>query len=163
MLASLPHSEASNLLAAKLKQHEAGIKSIRDIEPVLGIDFTLHIQDDAMVVSMQERVVKEVQAPAFMKSTDAELFWSSWSFKAIILTNVLLLSPFFLEPIHNKIDTPISFVSPPIKTISEVAFLKNHFYCCRTWSPLIPLTGFSLIIWSSLKLAAILLKLATSV
>lgn len=37
-------------------------------------DFTIHTQEDGSQVSTQERVVKDVQAPAFRKPTDAEFF-----------------------------------------------------------------------------------------
>lgn len=40
------------------------------------IDFTLHTTDDGTQVSTQERVVKDVQAPAVVKPTE-EQFWSS--------------------------------------------------------------------------------------
>ncbi|KAG8885922.1 3',5'-cyclic-nucleotide phosphodiesterase (PDEase) (3':5'-CNP), partial [Tulasnella sp. 403] len=39
-------------------------------------DFTIHTMDDGTSVSTQERVVKEVQAPAMQPPTDAQ-FWSS--------------------------------------------------------------------------------------
>lgn len=74
MSTTLPESGASNVLVAKLKQHEAGIKSIKDKAPVPEIDFTIHTQDDGSTVSTQERVIKDVQAPAFKKPTDAEFF-----------------------------------------------------------------------------------------
>lgn len=74
MSTTLPESGTSDVLVAKLKQHEAGIKSIRDKGPVPEIDFTVHTQDDGSTVSTQERVVKDVQAPAFKKPTDEEFF-----------------------------------------------------------------------------------------
>ncbi|EFP89050.2 3',5'-cyclic-nucleotide phosphodiesterase (PDEase) (3':5'-CNP), variant 2 [Puccinia graminis f. sp. tritici] len=75
MSTGLPESsESANSLAAKLKQQQAGLKSIRDRLTLPEIDFTLHTLDDGSIVSTQERVVKEVQAPAFLKPTDAEFF-----------------------------------------------------------------------------------------
>jgi serine/threonine-protein phosphatase 2B catalytic subunit len=38
------------------------------------IDFTQHVQDDGTTVSTVERVVKDVQAPAFHKPTDEQFF-----------------------------------------------------------------------------------------
>lgn len=38
------------------------------------IDFTLHTTDDGTTVSTQERVVKDVQAPAFHKPTDEQFY-----------------------------------------------------------------------------------------
>ena len=38
------------------------------------IDFTQHVQDDGTTVSTIERVVKDVQAPAFSKPTDEQFF-----------------------------------------------------------------------------------------
>ena len=38
------------------------------------IDFTQHVQDDGTTVSTVERVVKDVQAPAFSKPTDEQFF-----------------------------------------------------------------------------------------
>ncbi|KAH9452608.1 hypothetical protein MJO28_008487 [Puccinia striiformis f. sp. tritici] len=77
MSTGLPESSESastSSLAAKLKQQQAGLKSIRDRLTLPEIDFTLHTLDDGAIVSTQERVVKEVQAPAFLKPTDAEFF-----------------------------------------------------------------------------------------
>ncbi len=38
------------------------------------IDFTIHTTDDGTQVSTQERVIKDVQAPAFQKPTDEQFF-----------------------------------------------------------------------------------------
>lgn len=38
------------------------------------IDFTQHVQDDGTTISTVERVVKDVQAPAFYKPTDEQFF-----------------------------------------------------------------------------------------
>ncbi|KAH8913922.1 Metallo-dependent phosphatase, partial [Atractiella rhizophila] len=46
-------------------------------ESVSTSDFTIVIQDDGTEVSTQERVVKEVQAPAFYKPTDEQFFSST--------------------------------------------------------------------------------------
>jgi len=75
MSTGLPESsDSATSMAAKLKQQQAGLKSIRDRLTLPEIDFTLHTLDDGSIVSTQERVVKEVQAPAFLKPTDAEFF-----------------------------------------------------------------------------------------
>lgn len=65
---------ASN--ASNNKQlYQNAFSSIRNKAAPPEIDFTIHVQDDGTQVSTQERVVKDVQAPAFRKPTDAE-FWS---------------------------------------------------------------------------------------
>lgn len=70
-------SSSSN--AGKLdtrEQTRAAISQIRNKGHVRvpTIDFSLHRQEDGSVVSTQERVIKEVQAPAFKKPTDEEFF-----------------------------------------------------------------------------------------
>ncbi|KAK2811453.1 hypothetical protein FQN50_002076 [Emmonsiellopsis sp. PD_5] len=50
-------------------------RAIHDKRPVPEIDFTLHTMEDGTQVSTQERVCKEVQAPAFQLPTN-EQFWS---------------------------------------------------------------------------------------
>lgn len=71
------HSDLPQLsLTARQKQQEAGIASIKNKgrAPVPEIDFSLYTQDDGSVVSTQERVVKDVQAPALHKPTDDQFF-----------------------------------------------------------------------------------------
>ncbi|KAJ9625956.1 serine/threonine-protein phosphatase 2B catalytic subunit [Exophiala oligosperma] len=50
-------------------------KAVVDKKPVPEIDFTLHIMEDGSQVSTQERVCKDVQAPAMQVPTN-EQFWS---------------------------------------------------------------------------------------
>lgn len=38
------------------------------------IDFTVHVTDDGTQVSTTERVIKDVQAPAFLKPTDEQFY-----------------------------------------------------------------------------------------
>ena len=40
------------------------------------IDFTVHVQEDGSTVSTVERIVKDVQAPAFSKPSDEQFFSS---------------------------------------------------------------------------------------
>lgn len=53
----------------------AAIRAATEKQPLPEIDFTLHTMDDGSQVSTQERVCKDVQAPATRKPTD-EQFWS---------------------------------------------------------------------------------------
>lgn len=50
------------------------IELARHKQPVPHIDFTIHQLDDGNTVSTQERVIKEVQAPAMQIPTDAQFF-----------------------------------------------------------------------------------------
>lgn len=50
------------------------IKQKKDAPVVPEIDFTQHVQDDGTTISTVERVVKDVQAPAFYKPTDEQFF-----------------------------------------------------------------------------------------
>ncbi|KAF8318716.1 serine/threonine protein phosphatase 2B [Clavulina sp. PMI_390] len=52
------------------------LNSIQNKEAIPEIDFTIHKLEDGNTISTQERVVKEVQAPAMSPPTDAQ-FWSS--------------------------------------------------------------------------------------
>lgn len=62
----------------RAKQTKAALSAVRNkaASPIPTIDFTVHVQEDGTTVSTTERVVKEVQAPAFFKPTD-EQFYSS--------------------------------------------------------------------------------------
>lgn len=53
---------------------EAAIKAVQEKRPVPEIDFTLHTMEDGTQVSTQERVIKEVQAPATAKPTDEQFY-----------------------------------------------------------------------------------------
>lgn len=54
---------------------ENALGQITNKAEVPEIDFTVHTTDDGTQVSTQERVIKDVQAPAFQKPTE-EQFWS---------------------------------------------------------------------------------------
>lgn len=54
---------------------EAALSQIRNRHAQLpSIDFTVHVGDDGQEFSTTERVVKEVQAPAFLKPTDEQFY-----------------------------------------------------------------------------------------
>ncbi|EPT05752.1 hypothetical protein FOMPIDRAFT_73079 [Fomitopsis schrenkii] len=55
-------------------QIEKAIIQIQDKQPVPEIDFTQHQLDNGFTISTQERVVKEVQAPAMSIPTDEQFF-----------------------------------------------------------------------------------------
>lgn len=59
---------------SQLYQNAFGQIANKQSAPLPDIDFTLHTQEDGTQVSTQERVVKDVQAPAFRKPTDQEFF-----------------------------------------------------------------------------------------
>lgn len=60
----------------RAKQTKAAVSAVRNrsTAPPPTIDFTIHVQDDGTSVSTRERVVKEVQAPAFFKPTDDQFY-----------------------------------------------------------------------------------------
>ncbi|ORY89790.1 Metallo-dependent phosphatase-like protein [Leucosporidium creatinivorum] len=62
--------------SGKRAQTQAAISQIRQRGAVLPptIDFTVHVTDDGQTFSTTERVVKEVQAPAFFKPTDEQFY-----------------------------------------------------------------------------------------
>ncbi|KAH6905359.1 serine/threonine-protein phosphatase 2B catalytic subunit A1 [Coprinopsis sp. MPI-PUGE-AT-0042] len=53
---------------------ERAIEKIRTKDQIPDIDFTQHTLDDGNVISTQERVVKDVQAPAMTKPTPEQFF-----------------------------------------------------------------------------------------
>lgn len=55
-------------------QVERAIGEITSKPPVPDIDFTQHTLEDGNVVSTQERVIKDVQAPAMSTPTDEQFF-----------------------------------------------------------------------------------------
>lgn len=61
---------------ARRHQTEAALAAVRNRggAPPPTIDFTVHVQDDGTEVSTRERVVKDVQAPAFLKPTDEQFY-----------------------------------------------------------------------------------------
>ncbi|KAJ4347542.1 3',5'-cyclic-nucleotide phosphodiesterase (PDEase) (3':5'-CNP) [Ascochyta clinopodiicola] len=50
------------------------IRAVQQKKPIPEIDFTLHTMEDGTQVSTQERVCKDVQAPAFHPPTDEQFF-----------------------------------------------------------------------------------------
>lgn len=62
--------------SGKRAHTEAAISQIRQRGAVLPptIDFTVHVGDDGQTYSTTERVVKDVQAPAFFKPTDEQFY-----------------------------------------------------------------------------------------
>ncbi|KAI0826261.1 serine/threonine protein phosphatase 2B [Irpex lacteus] len=62
-------------MSSTQKQIEKAIGQIQHKEPLPEIDFTQHQLDNGFTISTQERVVKDVQAPAMLVPTD-EQFWS---------------------------------------------------------------------------------------
>ncbi|KIP11851.1 hypothetical protein PHLGIDRAFT_17843 [Phlebiopsis gigantea 11061_1 CR5-6] len=56
------------------KQLEKAIGQIQHKDPLPEIDFTQHQLDNGVMISTQERVVKEVQAPAMTLPTDEQFF-----------------------------------------------------------------------------------------
>lgn len=61
--------------SAKQQRLEKALEKIVKKPAPPEIDFTIHTTDDGTQVSTQERVIKDVQAPAFTKPTE-EQFWS---------------------------------------------------------------------------------------
>ncbi|KAK0566772.1 3',5'-cyclic-nucleotide phosphodiesterase (PDEase) (3':5'-CNP) [Tilletia horrida] len=59
--------------AERLQKGIAQINN-RSQQPTIEVDFTLHTTDDGTQVSTQERVIKDVQAPAFLKPTDEQFY-----------------------------------------------------------------------------------------
>ncbi|KAF8580177.1 serine/threonine protein phosphatase 2B [Ramaria rubella] len=57
-------------------QLEKALSQIQDKPPIPELDFTQHHLEDGHVVSTQERIVKDVQAPAMHPPTDAQFFSS---------------------------------------------------------------------------------------
>ena len=58
------------------RQHtQAAVTAIRNRNARLpSIDFSVHTNDEGQTFNTQERVVKEVQAPAFTKPTDQQFY-----------------------------------------------------------------------------------------
>ncbi|KII91285.1 hypothetical protein PLICRDRAFT_135359 [Plicaturopsis crispa FD-325 SS-3] len=59
---------------SKLQHIERAIGQMVDKPPIPEIDFTQHQLDDGNMISTQERVVKDVQAPAMAIPTEAQFF-----------------------------------------------------------------------------------------
>ncbi|PWZ00884.1 putative calcineurin catalytic subunit [Testicularia cyperi] len=66
---------ATQSQSEKQQRLAKAIGQITNKQAPVEIDFTIHTTDDGTQVSTQERVIKDVQAPAFHKPTD-EQFWS---------------------------------------------------------------------------------------
>lgn len=62
--------------AARRHQTEAALAAVRNRggAPPPTIDFSVHVQEDGTEISTRERVVKDVQAPAFLKPTDEQFY-----------------------------------------------------------------------------------------
>ncbi|GAA5905825.1 serine/threonine-protein phosphatase 2B catalytic subunit [Sporobolomyces salmoneus] len=59
----------------KRQQTQAAVSAIRNRNLRLpSIDFSVHTNDEGQIFNTQERVVKEVQAPAFSKPTDQQFY-----------------------------------------------------------------------------------------
>jgi len=66
--------EASSPTAIMSTQIQRAIDKIQVKDPIPIIDFTQHVLEDGTVISTQERVVKDVQAPAMLKPTTEQFF-----------------------------------------------------------------------------------------
>ncbi|KAH6639046.1 Metallo-dependent phosphatase-like protein [Boeremia exigua] len=66
--------ENSNQDADQQSYMDNAIRAVQQKKPVPEIDFTLHTMEDGTQVSTQERVCKDVQAPAFLPPTDEQFF-----------------------------------------------------------------------------------------
>jgi serine/threonine-protein phosphatase 2B catalytic subunit len=65
-----------NLRAKHTKAALSAVRNRSNLPPPT-IDFTVHVQDDGSSVSTKERIIKEVQAPAFFKPTDEQFYSDS--------------------------------------------------------------------------------------
>ncbi|KAK9474127.1 Metallo-dependent phosphatase [Dipodascopsis tothii] len=63
-----------DIASANTQKLENAIRAFQSKRPVPEMDFTLHTMDDGTMTSTTERVVKEVQAPAWHLPTDEEFF-----------------------------------------------------------------------------------------
>ncbi|KAK6356843.1 3',5'-cyclic-nucleotide phosphodiesterase (PDEase) (3':5'-CNP) [Orbilia javanica] len=67
-------ADAAALAKENTAKIEAAIKAVQEKKPVPEIDFSLHTMEDGTTVSTQERVIKDVQAPATQKPTDEQFY-----------------------------------------------------------------------------------------
>lgn len=68
-------STAANAKSAAKLHTERALSQIQSRNSRLpSIDFTVHVGDDGLEYSTTERVVKDVQAPAFLKPTDEQFY-----------------------------------------------------------------------------------------
>ncbi|CAD6945764.1 unnamed protein product [Tilletia controversa] len=67
-------SSAMPTVQERAQRLQKGIAQIQHRPPTIEIDFTMHTTDDGTQVSTQERVIKDVQAPAFSKPTDEQFY-----------------------------------------------------------------------------------------
>ncbi|KAF9691373.1 hypothetical protein EKO04_010601 [Ascochyta lentis] len=70
----LPSMENNNQDADQQSYMDNAIRAVQQKKPIPEIDFTLHTMEDGTQVSTQERVCKDVQAPAFHPPTDEQFF-----------------------------------------------------------------------------------------
>ncbi|UPX19667.1 Protein-serine/threonine phosphatase [Ascochyta rabiei] len=66
--------ENTNQDADQQSYMDSAIRAVQQKKPIPEIDFTLHTMEDGTQVSTQERVCKDVQAPAFHPPTDEQFF-----------------------------------------------------------------------------------------
>ncbi|XPS80694.1 Protein-serine/threonine phosphatase [Ascochyta lentis] len=66
--------ENNNQDADQQSYMDNAIRAVQQKKPIPEIDFTLHTMEDGTQVSTQERVCKDVQAPAFHPPTDEQFF-----------------------------------------------------------------------------------------
>ncbi|KAH8652519.1 calcineurin A CNA1 [Xylariales sp. PMI_506] len=67
-------SQPPNAEQQRSAQVDNAIRAIRDKKPLPEIDFTIHTMEDGSEVSTQERVCKDVQAPATYTPSDEQFF-----------------------------------------------------------------------------------------
>lgn len=66
--------EAPGALDSRNEQVNNAIRAIREKKPLPEIDFTIHMMEDGTQVNTQERICKDVQAPATSKPTDEQFY-----------------------------------------------------------------------------------------
>ncbi|KAL7415147.1 Serine/threonine-protein phosphatase 2B catalytic subunit A1 [Mrakia frigida] len=78
MSSPLPPPSAAAAAATSSKDRtRAALAAIKNKGPIPTIDFTQHLMEDGTIVSTQERVVKDVQAPAMTVPTDEQFYLAS--------------------------------------------------------------------------------------
>ncbi|KAL1653334.1 3',5'-cyclic-nucleotide phosphodiesterase (PDEase) (3':5'-CNP) [Didymella pomorum] len=70
----LPAMENNQQEVDQQSYMDNAIRAVQQKKPIPEIDFTLHTMEDGTQVSTQERVCKDVQAPAFHPPTDEQFF-----------------------------------------------------------------------------------------
>jgi len=107
------------------RQHtQAAVTAIRNRNARLpSIDFSVHTNDEGQTFNTQERVVKEVQAPAFTKPTDQQFYSDESRQKPDI---AFLKNHFYRE--GRLTDEQVEFLISPPSTLqlSLHSFLEMH-------------------------------------